>query len=162
MSEGVDNGKYLDLCVSNEDIELQIFELKVRIVQKMIFLNVYRPPSGKVDSFINTLSTTLQSVEKLYEFDVFILGDCNLPYNLTNSPSFRKLKQLESRFGLRQIITDPTRINSSVANILDLIVTNSKYINECGTWEINISDHQPVYVVRKKACIKPPKVTIKC
>lgn len=159
--EGV-SGKYSVLCTSNEDIELQVFELKVRNIQKMIIMNVYRPPSGKVDSFIDTLSSTLQAVEKLHEFDVFILGDCNLAYNQTNNPSYRKLKQLEIRFGLRQIITDPTRINSSVANILDLIFTNSTYISDCGTWEINISDHQPVYAIRKKERTKQPKVVIEC
>lgn len=80
---------------SNEHIELQIFEMKIRNIQKIILINDYRPPSGKTDLFIDALSETLHGIDKVTEYDVFILGECNLPYNLTNSPSYRKLKQFE-------------------------------------------------------------------
>lgn len=73
----------------------------MRNIKKIILLNAYRPPSGKSDLFVDGLSDVLSSFPRLQVFDIFILGDFNLPYNLKNSPSYKKLKNLESKFGLR-------------------------------------------------------------
>lgn len=145
-----DFNRHRNLWKSNSDIELQLFEFKVRNIRKMILLNVYRPPAGTADSFLNTLSETLQSIEHLDEYEIFVLGDCNLPYNCTSSPSFKRIKEFESKFGLVQLVTQPTRFSGDTANILDLIFTNSQFIYKSGTWETKFSDHEPVFVVRKK------------
>lgn len=63
-----------ELWVSNTHIELQIFELKVRNIKKTILLNVYRPPSGKSDLFIDGLSDVLSFFPKLQEYDIFYAG----------------------------------------------------------------------------------------
>lgn len=47
--------KHQKLWLSNQDIELQLVELKVRNINKMLVLNVYRPPSGKGDIFIDSM-----------------------------------------------------------------------------------------------------------
>lgn len=66
------------------------------------------------------------------------------------------------KFGLTQIVTTPTRFGLNVASILDLIFTNSKYILDCGSWSIRISDHEPFYVIRKKKRIPPERTTFTC
>lgn len=113
--------EHRDIWKSNVDIEIQLIELKIRNIRKIILVNVYRPPSGKVDNFIAALTEALESINFIHEYDVFIMGDCNLPYNLTNSPSYKKLKGFESRFRFTQLIKFPTRITPNCQNILDLI-----------------------------------------
>lgn len=154
--------EHRNLCLSNTHIELQIFELKIRNIKKMILVNVYRPPSGKSEVFIDSLTDTLSMIRNIQEFDVFILGDFNLPYNMVKSTSYKKLKHFESRFGLKQLITKPTRCNSRTANILDLIFTNSGHILKADTWETSFSDHQPVYMIRKKPRIHVSRTNFRC
>lgn len=151
-----------DLWISNSHIELQIFELKIRNIKKMILVNAYRPPSGKAEMFVDSLTDTLSSIVDLHEFDIFVLGDFNLPYNLKNCASYKKLKSFESKFGLRQLISKPTRFSAQTANILDLVFTNSGHILIADTWETSFSDHQPVYVIRKKCRTKTPRTNFCC
>lgn len=90
------------------------------------------------------------------------MGDFNLPYNQQNSPSFKKMKSFESKFGFRQLISKPTRCNVHTVNILDLIFTNSCHILHSDTWETLFSDLQPIYSIRKKARSKTPRVSFRC
>lgn len=159
---GFDANKYLAAYRSNEHIELQLFEIKIRHIKKMILVNVYRPPSSKLQNFMDELYDTLYTINHLNEFEIYIMGGCNLPYNHPQSSSTKKLCKFEARFGLKQIIDSPTRYNLNSANILDLIFTNSKYVQSSGTWDLSLSDHQPVYVVRKKSRIKIQRTTFTC
>lgn len=162
MGATVEDSKFDDFWISNSDIEMQMFELKIRHMKKMILINIYRPPSGTADAFLDTLTNALQAVNNLHEYEIYILGDCNLPYNQVKSPSHKKLKDFEAKFGLTQLVNTPTRYAPDTANILDLIFTNSKYVKASGTFETHISDHEPVYVVRKKARIRPERVSFRC
>lgn len=154
--------EHRDLWHSDSHIELQLFEFKVRDCKKTILVNVYRPPSGKADVFVQFLTETLDKIHNLHEYDVFVLGDFNLPYNQQSSASFKKLKGFESKFGLRQLITKPTRFSVQTANILDLIFTNSDHILCSDTWETSFSDHQPIYLIRKKARTKIKRTNFRC
>ena len=49
---------------------------------------------------------------------------------------------------LKQKISNITRPDSNA--ILDLIITNCEILKECDTLDISISDHLPVYFIRKK------------
>lgn len=60
------------------------------------------------------------------------------------------------------MITDPTRCTAQTRSILDLIMTNSAHIAHSGTLEVSISDHEPVYVIRKKKTPKVPRVSFQC
>lgn len=51
--------EHRDIWKSNNDIEIQLIELKIRNNKKIILTNVYRPPSGKTDKFVSLLSETL-------------------------------------------------------------------------------------------------------
>lgn len=164
-SELFDSGsveEHRDLWLSNIDIELQIFELKIRNIKKMILINVYRPASGKSEVFIDSLTDSLNMIRNVQEFDVFILGDFNLPYNMVKTASYKKLKNFESRFGLKQLISKPTRCNSRLSNILDLIFTNSDHILNADTWETSFSDHRPVCVIQKKPRNHTPRTNFRC
>lgn len=78
-----------------------------------------------------------------------MLGDLNIRYN-SPSPALSKIKNLEHKYNLDQVINRPTRSTASSSNILELIFTDSPYVSYSGPVEINLSDHEPVIIIRKK------------
>ena len=71
-----------------------------------------------------------------------------------------ELKKIMAKNTLRQIITDPTRI-AEKKTLLYLILTDSDYIKYSGVLDINISDHLPVFILRKKVNVRSPKCEFK-
>lgn len=157
-----DADKYKSLCISNRNAEIQVSGLKLGHVKKMIVVNCYRPPSGKIENFIDSIQSTLDSIPHLNEFEVYICGDLNIPYNLSSSPGYKKLRTFEMKYNLTQMITCPTRCTANTESILDLIFTNSSCIVSSGSLEVNISDHQPSYVIRKHERVRHPLVNFTC
>lgn len=128
----------------------------------MIIGNCYRPPSGIIEKCFSKIENSLDAISKIDEYEIFINGDFNIAYNSENAPEFRKLKQFERKYGLTQLIKTPTRCTASMRNILDLMMTNSQIMMASGSEEINISDHQPVWLIRKKLPSKSLYVNFKC
>lgn len=126
----------------------------------MILVNVYRPPSGNTTECFNQLENALDKIHKLEEYELYINGDLNniIAYNLTTTADYKKLKQFERKYNLHQLITSPTRCTATTRNILDLMLTTCNSILLSGSDEINISDHQPVWLIRKKLSVKKPLV----
>lgn len=104
----------------------------------------------------------LDSIHHLEEFEIYINGDLNIAYNVQTSADFSKIKHLESKYQLTQLIKEPTRCTMQTNSILDLILTNSKFISSAGTDDMNISDHQPVWAIRKKHQTKAPRINFEC
>ena len=76
-------------------------------------------------------------------------GDFNIDYSKTKRENTKKLKHLSSKHSLVQYIQNPTRpMNSD--SIIDLILSNCKYIDNSGILTWNVSDHTPVYINIKK------------
>lgn len=48
------------------------------------------------------------------------------------------------------------------ANILDLIMTNCSHVKSAGSSEVNLSDHQPTYLMRKKNKTVHESETFEC
>ena len=44
-----------------------------------------------------------------------------------------------------------TRLSAKSSSLIDLIITNLDHCSEVGTVDLHISDHQPVYIIKKKA-----------
>lgn len=81
---GTDAIKHRNLWISNSDIEAQVLELKIRNISKIILVDNYGPPPpprGKYLNFVDSLEWILSSIHYLHEFEIFITGDCNIPYN---------------------------------------------------------------------------------
>ena len=81
---------------------------------------------------------------------MFILGDLNVNYENKSSDSYKKLHFLAQSNGLSQLINTTTRNTDKSKSLIDLALTNSKFIWGSGTLDHFISDHQPIYVVHKK------------
>ena len=119
-------------------------------LKKIIFCNLYRPPQGNANEFCNILHDTLLSINTNVnaDFETYILGDFNINYLDHQSPGYRDIKWFEQRTGLSQFITTPTRY-SNTNSCIDLIFSNSKSIKMTGVLDLNISDHQLIFITRK-------------
>ena len=66
------------------------------------------------------------------------------------TPDYKKLNLVVQSNGLAQYINTTTRNNDKTKSLLDLAISNSKFVSQAGTLEHYISDHQPIYIVHKK------------
>ena len=78
------------------------------------------------------------------------MGDLNINYLKPNLIGCKLIKELCRDYNLTQLITEPTRITQATRTLLDLIITNMNFVQESGVLDYVISDHLPVFVIRKK------------
>ena len=83
----------------------------------------------------------------------------NLLPGVADSNSFKLINVCEI-FGLRQLITEPTRVTAQSQSLIDLCITNTPdKIVRSGVLPLGISDHSLVYLIRKRhytipGCVK--------
>lgn len=152
--------KYKHLNVSVKEVELMILEICLPATRPMIIVNCYRPPSENVDSALNEIKKVLDEVP--LDDELYVVGDLNLDYSCTGSPTYRKLINIERSYHLKQYIVNPTRVSCKSSSLIDHIYSNSLIIAESGTLNVHSSDHYPCYVVRKKQKILHTTTTFKC
>ena len=135
-------------CI-NTDIEQLWLKLSFPNVKHKCIGCIYRPPKGNIPRGLINIRTTL---DKIYEFntEIIMTGDFNINYNLRHADSFNLVKDLEHDFDLVQIIETNTRITRNSSTRIDLIFSNVCHVMECGTLINTISDHEAVYLVKKK------------
>ena len=59
---------------------------------------------------------------------------------------------------LKQYIRDMTRLTNRGGTCIDWVITSSSYVNGSGILDDLLSDHFPVYAIRKKERESNPKV----
>ena len=145
-----------DIPVSN--LELRCIGVKPVQAKPFFVVSWYRPPSDPVEVF-----DKLEDVFKYLESEgkeIILLGDTNCdlssalnPLQCLNSdvPSCTKyMLDFYNSFGLKQLITEPTRETVDTATIIDHVATsNPSNVVESGVVKTCISDHYLVYVTRK-------------
>ena len=149
-----------DYNTSNGDMEAQWSIIYRPHCKNVVICNVYRPPTGNLDKAVKYLDDRL----KLFELDkveVFVMGDMNVNYQNKLSKDFKKLNFFIKSNGLTQEIMNSTRNSDKTNSLLDLVLTNSRYISKAGSLDHFISDHQPIFVVKKKKRDHRPKVEFK-
>ena len=119
-------------------------------VRKIVVCILYRPPSGDVDTAIKELSNSIEYVQSLCDAELVVMGDMNVNYRDRHSKSFDKIKEFERVFNLTQLISEPTRVTLKSTSTIDLIWTNTLYVAEHGVLDTILSDHMPVFMIRKK------------
>ena len=119
--------------------------------KKQLIANIYRPPSGKLTDAIKELSESMKKVQDSHSGEVTILGDFNVNYSLRHTLPFKQLKQFERDFNLTQLIKTSTRVGVKSKSCIDLIFTNMDHIISSGVLDIEISDHLPVFLIKKKS-----------
>ena len=107
-------------------------------------MNIYRPPEGNKNTFIDLLEQMLSKFDGLDRYDIILTGDFNIDV-LEGSATKDRLYMTMADFGLRQLINEPTR-NKSSKTCIDLIFTNIDNVQSSGVAILNASDHLPVYM----------------
>ena len=141
-------------CISNNNIECQWLEITNPNQRYFIFCNAYRPPQGDIDEFV----TYLESCLKLLDFtthDVFIIGDFNIDFLERQNPLKKKLKEFLAQTGFTNLFTTLTRYTPNKNSALDHIPIQIIMMYKSGVLDVNISDHEMVYVVCKKTKTVP-------
>ena len=141
----------MDYIVSNSsvvssDYKILGIEVKPKNVRTLNIFGIYRPPDGKVKNFIDYIE---EAVEKLgRQRSEVSIGDYNLDYTNDNLLRKYKLKTLEKKLNMRQLITNYTRSAAGSDSLIDLVYTDSPHIVASGIINLNFSDHLPIYYTR--------------
>lgn len=132
------------------DLEILGIVLSKQDHQKIVVINLYRPPNGNIVCAIKKLNDVLEFIIKSYKnFELFVVGDLNINL-LTRSRDSVLFSETCGYFSLFNLINTPTRITvGGSSSLIDICVTNSKNIVQSGTIEYNISDHLMVFAVSK-------------
>ena len=88
--------------------------------------------------------------------DIFIGRDFNVDIKRQNTPHYTKLSRFLKINQLKQYIKQITRPEPDT--IIDLLISISEVIIESGVIDVNISDHLPIFFIRKKIKVKYEKV----
>ena len=138
-----------DLNNSTKDLEIQNIELLFKNQKNVLVINLYRPPQGNVENFVNAIDIALQNID-LTKKDVIILGDFNVDFLEKSDKDTKNVNRLIHDYGLTKLINTPTRYGNTKNSGIDQIITNSNHILEAGVADINISDHQLIFFIKKK------------
>lgn len=108
---------------------------------KMVIVGVYRPPSGDLFLFCDTLEAILTYLSKMNS-RVVIMGDFNINFLHKDTKAFRCLNTVLSSYGYEYLINEPTRL----ANCLDNCFTNisTLHIDSITVVESGLSDHKAI------------------
>ena len=131
------------------DLEMACIEVKLPYNKSFLVATWYRPPSSQIDLFGKwALFLSKCDIENK---ELIIVGDfdCDVSNPLPNSHTYR-LKFLCSLYQLKQFINEPTRVTSTSATLIDLILTNTpENILQSSVIHLGISDHSVVYALEK-------------
>jgi exonuclease III len=109
---------------TDQDVEIAAIQLNIQKI-RMIFICVYRAPSGNFDLFLNRLENILNSLHR-WNSEFIICRDININY-LESSFKKNQLNNLLDTYNLTDTISFPTRItNNSVTLIDNVFIDNNK------------------------------------
>ena len=142
-----------DLSSISGNVEQLWVSIKKPNMRKQIIANIYRPPGGKLAEAITELSTSVKKAQDSLSGEMTILGDFNVNYNLRHTLPFKLLKEFERNFNLTQLINTSTKSGNKSKSCIDLVFTNMDHIISSGVLDVEISDHLPIFLIKKKAKI---------
>ena len=143
----VDHINHMD--ISTRDVECQAIEIIYENQKNVIVLNLYRPPQGNIENFIDYIDRMVNSID-IVKKDVFILGDYNIDFLDKSDTNTKKINRLISQLGLFKLISTPTRFGNYKNSCIDQIISNSIHVLDAGVDDINLSDHKLIYVIKRK------------
>ena len=152
---------YTLICAENtiitKDVESICMSVKKPNNRYMTVLCLYRPPKGSVDRLLEFLYAFVAS-QMVLDTEIWILGDFNINFTVRNNPDLMKINKFLRENNLKQLIQSATRLTNTGGSCIDWVVTSSPYVSNSGILDDLLSDHFPVYAVRKKHRETNPKV----
>ena len=141
--------EYSRFNLSTSSVELLWISINNPNQSKIIVGIVYRPPMGDFREFVTKIKEMANDIN-VNNLEVFLIGDCNVDYSKHGTCNKKLIKEFETLTGLHQIIKQPTRYGNN-NSLIDLVFSNSSCINEHGTLDLNVSDHEAIFIIRKKS-----------
>lgn len=149
----------------SEKLKYKVIKLSDKIEQlwvsvslpktKIIIGVVYRPPDFSSTEFLDELDGSISYVSSLCD-NIICLGDVNIDLLKSNLMFENFLNDLQ----LNQLIDEPTRITSSTATLIDILLTNNKsIIKSSGVLDYHYSDHDAIFC-RLGSCRREPEIII--
>ncbi len=142
-----------DWSIITGDLEIQWLKLCLPETRPTYIGNLYRPPSGNINSALSIIENKLDLLHSEGIHDVLLMGDMNIDL-LKKSPSSSKLNTFCRNNILTQQIRKPTRYSNTGSTLLDHALTNNDdFYNLCGVVDLGLSDHCLVciYVERDRS-----------
>ena len=141
-----------NLCT--EDVEWVWSKLELPMTRPTYICMIYRPPSGNYDNFEMFLESKILDLYQNRTPDIVICGDINIDCNCRKAGVTKRYKAFLKGMGLIQGIKDATRSTVHSNTTIDHIITNREELYcTFGVVPLGISDHDMVFVTRKKAKI---------
>ena len=137
------------LNCNTDDLEAQFFSITKSKMRRIVIVNIYRRPQGKLPEALKVLNDNIKLLDKGKYKEIFVMGDINVDW-FKDTPDRDKVKGFAKGNGFKQYIKDITRFNlKGEHTCIDHIYTNSDKIVESGTKTWNLSDHELIYCIRK-------------
>ncbi len=140
-----------------KETEVTLLSVKMVGIKEILILLIYNPPKNPKSEFIDSLTQLLNFLQSK-EVEYIVLGDFNIDLLDSNTNTY-KLRNMSREFGIKQMITNPTRrdvTKKGVTNtLLDHIYVNKvKFYAVTGQFPFAGSDHDLTFVTRKLAKVK--------
>ena len=139
--------------------ELLFIDIMLRN-ERLLLACIYRPKEDK--KFINTLEIMMTSFS--HRKNVLLLGDFNIDL-FKDSSLVAALERAMYTNNLTNMIKEATRITETSSTLIDLaLTTNPSYVNNNGSFNTCISDHNLIYTTFKvfyKQRKLPKLITVK-
>ena len=146
----VSEHKYAKFNRSSKDSEVLWLSLNQDNIRPILMLNVYRPPQGDCKKFCKYIQDSIHEANLKDNTEIYIMGDFNVDYLDKRNKDYTELSTTMKSLGLKQVISSPTRHGKTKDSCLDLIFTNSECVADSGVVQVNLSDHFPIFITRKK------------
>ena len=131
----------IELDRSDKNIETQWILLHRANCKNVVTCNLYRPPNGNLKKVLDYLDDCVKSLN-ISKLGLFLIGDWKVDYQNRQSPNYKKLNFFGTSNGLSQFIKNTTCNTNKTTSLIDLALTNSKFVSSAGVLEHFISDHQ--------------------
>lgn len=143
-------------------VESLLFDLHIG-QRRFALVSAYKPPSVNNAIFSTELTTVLDQAMSFCE-NVICLGDlnCDIINPLMNNNQGKCLLDICDIYDLDTLIKEPTRISTTRASCLDVILSNvPMFMKTSGAIETGISDDPLVYTVLKTKMLHANAVVTK-
>ena len=160
IKHGVPYKRRNDLEV--DKVEIMWLEISFKNTKPFLIGILYRPPDSSNYSntnFPTSLKEILQTASHENK-EITIMGDVNCDYFVKDD--HKEVKHIFTAFGLKQLVTKPTRITENSSTLIDVVLTNTpENISQCDTLLSSLSDHEMIGFIRKKVVTKyaPKRIT---
>ena len=148
---------YLENSLINNNIELIHISFKIGFLKTVQLVNIYRPPSSKLEDFRNDLEYFLNNIN-YSTLPLIVVGDFN--YSLKNCKKTDKFLRFLSIYGLCPVVIGDTRVTSRCSSDIDWLIVNDLAFDKCSNiicTKFCFTDHNFIqfsYKSKKKLLIK--------